>query len=161
MLELATGTGLVAQRVAGCCKSFTATDYSEKMLAKARKKSYEGNISFQQADATALSYPAGSFDAVIISNALHIMPSPSLALQNISRVLKPGGKLIAPTFVRYGNPKESILEKPMQWLGFRSWSNWSPPEYIEFLQENGWDVIKSATIPASFTIAFVVALAQK
>lgn len=39
-----------------------------------------------------------TFDAVIISNALHIMPDPGLVLKNIRRVFKPNGLLIAPTF---------------------------------------------------------------
>lgn len=158
VLELATGTGLVAQRVAGACQSYLATDYAEKMLAKAQKKEWPPTVSFAQADATALPFPEHSFDAVIISNALHIMPNPVLALENIRRVLCEGGKLIAPSFVRYGNAKESILEKPMRWLGFRSWSTWSPAEYTTFLQENGWHITRSEVIPAKlFDIAFVVA----
>ena len=161
VLELAVGTGLIAQRVAGCCRSYLATDYSEKMLAKAQCKRWPDMVRFEQADATALSYPEESFDAVIISNALHIMPDPLAALANIRRVLRQGGKMVAPTFVHYGSKKDSILEKPMQWLGFRTWSSWSPTEYEKFLQENGWQIIHSKIIPARFDIAFVVAQSQK
>ena len=156
-LELAVGTGLVAQRVAGCCRSYLATDYSEKMLGRAERKKWPDTVRFEQADATALPYPDESFDIVIISNALHIMPDPIAALSNIRRVLRKGGKLIAPTFVRYGTKKDSVLEKPMQWLGFRSWSSWSPVEYETFLHENGWHILHSEIIPAGFDIAFVVA----
>lgn len=157
VLELATGTGLVAERVAGHCKRYLATDYSEKMLRKARKKNWPSSVSIEPADATDLPYPDGCFDAVIISNALHIMPDPALALQNIRRVLREGGKLIAPTFVRYGGRKEGILEKPMGWFGFRSYSTWTPSEYVSFLEESGWHVMRSEVIKASFDIAFVVA----
>lgn len=160
VLELATGTGLVAQRVAGRCKSYLATDYSEKMLEKAKQKAWPDTVRFEQADATSLDYPDESFDTVIISNALHIMPDPRAALGNIRRVLRSGGKLLAPAFVRFGGAKEGILEKPMQWLGFRSWSSWSPPEYEAFLRENGWQIIHSEIIPARFNVAFVVARVQ-
>ncbi|MCI8803907.1 MAG: class I SAM-dependent methyltransferase [Oscillibacter sp.] len=40
-----------------------------------------------------------SFDAVVISNTLHIIPRPELAPEEIRRVPKPGGALYAPTFV--------------------------------------------------------------
>ena len=43
----------------------------------------------------------GSFDAVIISNALHIIPDPEKTLSEIDRVLRPGGVLIAPNFVEH------------------------------------------------------------
>ena len=160
VLELAVGTGLVAQRVAHGCRSYLATDYSEKMLAKAQRKPWPDTVHFEQADATALAYPAASFDVVIISNALHIMPDPIAALTNIRKVLKPGGKMIAPTFVHYAGKKDSIMEKPMQWLGFRTWSSWSPTEYEAFLLENGWYITCSEIIPAGFDIAFVIAQAQ-
>lgn len=94
---------------------------------------------------------------MIIAGALHIMPDPVLAMQNIRRVLRPGGKLIAPTFARSGSAKESILERPMQWLGFRSWSTWSPQEYTAFLVENGWQILRSDVVPARFGVAYVVA----
>ena len=160
VLELAVGTGLVTQRVAHFCRSYLATDYSEKMLTKAKRKQWPHTVRFEQADATALTYPYENFDVVIISNALHIMPNPLTALTNIRRVLKQGGKMIAPTFVRYGGNKDRILEKAMQWLGFRSWSNWSPAEYETFLQENGWNINSIEIIPAGFDIAFVVAQIQ-
>jgi len=157
VLELATGTGLVAQRTAGGCRSYLATDYSEKMLARAGRKPWPDTVRLEQADATALKYPDGSFDAVIIANALHIMPDPLAALAQIRRVLKPGGKLIAPTFVRQGGTKEGFLEKPMQGFGFRTWHGWSPAEYEAFLRQDGWRIVRSDLIPARFDIAFLVA----
>ena len=157
VLELAAGTGLIAQRVCTYCKSYIATDYSVKMLEKAQKKEWPASVTFSQADATALTYQDNSFDVVIISNALHIMPEPILALENIRRVLREDGKLIAPTFMRYGYWKEKFLDLPMQFAGFKSFSNWTPQEYAEFLEENKWRVIRSNVIHAGFDIAFVVA----
>lgn len=157
VLELAAGTGLVAQHVGGSCASYLVTDYAEKMLSRAQRKSWPDGVAFEQADATDLRYAEGQFDAVIIANALHIMPDPVLALQNIRHVLRQGGKLIAPTFMRSGTKKETMLEKPMQWLGFRSWTNWSQPEYLAFLRENGWIIQQCEVVPASFHITFVVA----
>ena len=50
-----------------------------------------------------LPYAAQSFDVVIVSNALHIVPEPEKALAEIHRVLKNDGVLIAPTFTHANN----------------------------------------------------------
>lgn len=102
VLELATGTGLIALQVAECVKSIEATDFSEGMIAAARSKPAPPNVRFSMQDATRLTYPDRRFDAVIISNALHIMPHPEKALSEIHRVLKNGGMLIAPNFTHKG-----------------------------------------------------------
>ena len=55
-----------------------------------------------------LPFEKNSFDVVIISNALHIIPNPEKVLSEIARVLKTGGLLIAPNFV-HENLKGSAL----------------------------------------------------
>ena len=55
-----------------------------------------GGLRFSVEDATSLPYADETFDAVLIANALHIMPRPEKALAEIYRVLKfPGGQLFA------------------------------------------------------------------
>lgn len=98
MLELACGTGILSVQLAGNVKLLEATDFSEKMVRKAKQKCHSARLHFSVQDATALPYAPQTFDAVVISNALHIMPSPEKALAEIRRVLKPEGILIAPTF---------------------------------------------------------------
>lgn len=83
-LELCTGTGLIAKHVADAASEMIATDFAEKMLAEARKGERPANLSFRQADATALPFEDDSFDAVIISNALHIIPNPEKAVLEAS-----------------------------------------------------------------------------
>ena len=102
VLEIATGPGLLAKHVAHPTKRMVATDYSEGMIREAKKGSYPAQLTFAVADATALPYPADSFDVVLIANALHVMPEPELALAEINRVLRTGGLLIAPNFVGHG-----------------------------------------------------------
>ena len=99
VLELACGSGQLSFRLAGRVRLWEATDFSENMIVEARKKPRSSRLHFSVQDATALLYAPDSFDAVVISNALHIMPHPELALAEIKRVLKPGGILYAPTFV--------------------------------------------------------------
>ena len=100
VLECACGTGLLSAVIAPKCRHLTATDYSEKMLYKAKKNcAVFQNITFSKADITALSYPDGSFDKVVAGNVIHLLDNPLTALKELNRVCKDGGTLIVPTYM--------------------------------------------------------------
>lgn len=100
VLECACGTGLLTEVIAQRCARLTATDFAPKMLARAKKNCAAfGNITFEQADITALGYPNGSFDAVMAGNVIHLLDNPMKALGELDRVCKPGGRLIIPTYM--------------------------------------------------------------
>ena len=100
VLECACGTGMLSAVIAPKCRQLTATDYSEKMLNKAKKNcAVFQNITFSKADITALSYPDGSFDKVVAGNVIHLLDNPMTALSELNRVCKDGGMLIIPTYM--------------------------------------------------------------
>ena len=141
VLEIATGPGLLAKHVAPAAAHMTATDYSDGMIAEARKGECPDNLVFEVADATALPYADNSFDAVIISNALHIIPNPEKALGEIDRVLRNGGLLIAPNFVNHkGGLGSRIWSGILKIAGIRFEHQWSGQEYLDWLDRNGWRV---------------------
>ena len=80
-----------------------ATDTSAEMLAEAKRNNRSAKLHFFVQDMFRLPYADRSFDAVIVSNALHIVPQSEKALAEIRRVLKDDGVLIAPTFTHAGN----------------------------------------------------------
>ena len=100
VLECACGTGLLSAVIAPKCRQLTATDFSEKMLKKAEKncRSFR-NITYAQADITALSFADGSFDKVVAGNVIHLLDNPVTALRELNRVCKDGGILIIPTYM--------------------------------------------------------------
>ncbi len=100
VLECACGTGLLSAVIAGKCRRLIATDFSEKMLAKARKNCATfRNVTFAFADITALGYPDESFDKVVAGNVIHLLDEPLKALAELNRVCRPGGTLIIPTYM--------------------------------------------------------------
>ena len=110
---------------------------------------------FSVQDMFHLPYAEQSFDVVIVSNALHIVPEPERALAEIRRVLKEDGVLVAPTFTHADNAFFGKVKAFfMKLAGFPLHSKWTSHEYLAFLRENGWTVQKSIVLKASFPLAY-------
>lgn len=140
VLELACGTGILSKRLAGSVKMLEATDFSEEMIREAKKHPSSLRLHYSVQDATNLPYADESFDAVVISNALHIMPEPEKALVETRRVLKQDGVLFAPTFTAAGSLFGRIKIRMMELSGFRVFHKWTPHAYLDFLKNNGFTV---------------------
>ena len=155
VLELATGTGLIAKHIVNAAAHIEATDASPEMIAEAKRDNRSAKLHFSVQDMFRLSYADKSFDAVIVSNALHIVPQPEKALQEIKRVLKDDGTLIAPTFTHAGNSFSGKVKAFfMKLAGFPLHSKWTQEEYRSFLQQNRWRVRKSTVLKASFPLTY-------
>ena len=155
VLELATGTGLIAKHIVNAAAHIEATDASPEMITEAKRDNRSAKLHFSVQDMFRLPYANQSFDVVIVSNALHIVPQPEKALQEIKRVLKDDGTLIAPTFTHAGNSfRGKVKAFFMKLAGFPLHSRWTSEEYLRFLRQNGWTVRKSAVLKASFPLTY-------
>lgn len=155
VLELAAGTGLIAKNIVNAAAHIEATDASAEMIAEAKRNNQSAKLHFSVQDMFRLPYADKSFDVVIVSNALHIVPQPEKALAEIHRILRDDGVLIAPTFTHaensfFGNSKAFLLKL----AGFPLHSRWTSEEYLCFLQQNGWTVRKSVVLKASFPLIY-------
>lgn len=95
ILEVGCGTGVLAREIikqAGPDSSVTGLDLSESMLEVARSICPE--VDFRQGNAMDLPFDDESFDTVIAPFMLMFVPDPVLAVSEMWRVLKPGGRLV-------------------------------------------------------------------
>lgn len=155
VLELATGTGLIAKHIVRSADHIEATDASQEMIEQAKQGVKSTKLYFSVQDMFHLPYADQSFDVVIVANALHIVPEPEKALSEIRRVLKDDGVLVAPTFTHADNAFFGKVKAFfMKLAGFPLHSKWTSHEYLVFLRENGWTVQKSTVLKASFPLVY-------
>ena len=155
VLELATGTGLIAKHIVNAAAHIEATDTSAEMIVEASRDNRSAKLHFSVQNMFCLPYADKSFDVVIVSNALHIVPQPEKALAEIRRVLKDKGVLLAPTFTHAGNSFSGKVKAFfMKLAGLPLHSRWTSEEYLRFLRQNGWTVRKSTVLKASFPLTY-------
>lgn len=96
VLDMGTGPGFFAILLAEMGYQVTAADYTESMLAQAKRNagSLAQAISFQQMNAEDLRFASGSFDVIVSRNLTWNLPHPDKAYAEWVRVLKPGGVLM-------------------------------------------------------------------
>jgi demethylmenaquinone methyltransferase/2-methoxy-6-polyprenyl-1,4-benzoquinol methylase len=110
-LDVATGTGDLAQELAGRGASVTGMDFSPAMLALAREKA--PGIEFEEGDALALRYDDGDFDAVTVGFGARNFSDLDRGLREMARVTKPDGRVVVLEITTPQRP-------PLSWF-FRLW----------------------------------------
>ena len=90
LLEIGVGRGEILKHYTD--KELTGIDTSEGMLAFARKNAPKG-CPLHVMDAANLEFPDGSFEYVVLSYVLSVVPDASKVMDEVHRVLTPGGKV--------------------------------------------------------------------
>jgi SAM-dependent methyltransferase len=95
VLDVAAGTGNAALAAARRFCDVTATDYVPELLERARERAAAERltITVREADAEALPFPDGSFDAVLSTLGVMFAPNQERAAGELLRVCRPGGKI--------------------------------------------------------------------
>jgi SAM-dependent methyltransferase len=97
VLEIAAGTGAVTRQLARRLPSATrivATDLNVPMLERAQARGTARAVEWRQADAMALPFEDGSFDALVCQFGVMFFPDKAKAFAEARRVLRPGGTLL-------------------------------------------------------------------
>jgi demethylmenaquinone methyltransferase/2-methoxy-6-polyprenyl-1,4-benzoquinol methylase len=102
-LDLATGTGDIAFALASRGARVVGLDITHRMIERARAKSIDAAPIFLVGDMLALPFPPASFDVVTAGYGLRNVTDLTRAIDEIRRVLKPGGQLLSLDFNRPAN----------------------------------------------------------
>ncbi|MGH2872384.1 MAG: class I SAM-dependent methyltransferase [Solirubrobacteraceae bacterium] len=108
ILDVATGTGLVAFALAARGATVVGLDQSDQMLGTARDRlnrtpQLGDRLSFIQGEAEALPFADGEFDALSFTYLLRYVDDPAATMRELARVLKPGGRI---AMVDFGVPSD-------------------------------------------------------
>jgi len=113
VLDVATGTGLVAEALLARGFRVTGLDQSPGMLAAARAR-FAGRVELVEASADALPFPDASFDHLTFTYLLRYVDDPGGTLAELARVVRPGGTV---AMVEFGLPR-GIWRPPWDlWVG--------------------------------------------
>ena len=102
-LDLATGTGDIAFALAAHGARVVGLDITFRMIELARDKVAPRTLGFLVGDMLALPFPSASFDIVTTGYGLRNVPDLAAAIDEIHRVLTPGGQLLSLDFNRPSN----------------------------------------------------------
>ncbi len=139
VLECACGTGAITEEIAKKCRQVLATDFAEGMLKRASKKCRKyGNVSFRQEDITDIKCEDESFDKVVAGNVIHLLPEPGKALNELLRVVRPGGKVIIPTYINMARDSSGFAVKFIEKLGADFKRQFDINSYKKFFEEKGF-----------------------
>lgn len=126
ILEVGVGTGISLPSYSNE-NEIVAVDISDAMLDKARKRVSQlglRHVTVERMDAEALAYADDSFDVVIAQYVITACPNPERALDELARVVRPGGEIIITTRVGAEGGVRASIEKTLmpvtQRLGFRT-----------------------------------------
>ena len=113
VLEVGIGTGINVSLYPRTCH-ITGIDLSPAMLEKAHERvAKEGlrNVDLLEMDATNLAFEDNSFDVVYAPYVISVVPEPVKVVREMSRVCRPGGKIIILNHFRSLNPALAMLER--------------------------------------------------
>ena len=155
--DIGTGTGILALELARLGLDVVALDQSEAMLNAAREKwsacrsDSGGQIEFRSGDAHELPLGDESVDAAVAHMVLHSLASPDLAIAEMARILRPGGRLVLVDFLTHEH-RWMQDELGLLWLGFdpETLISWIEAAGLESPSIDQYDLDTKRDLPGSF-----------
>ena len=108
VLEIGCGTGLFTKELAETDNQIVAIDISEALIEKAKERVHTRNVEFVVDNAYKTKFKPNSYDFIVGSSSLHHLDV-DLALQEFSRILKPGGGIMF-TEPNMMNPQIALIK---------------------------------------------------
>ncbi len=160
-LEVAIGTGLNLPYYSNN-QSLTGIDLSPEMLTIARERADQLGISadLREADAQALPFADAFFDTVVCTYSLCNVPNESRAIQEMERVLKPGGRLILVDHIRSAVKPIFWAQKAWEFFSIRIDGDHMTRRPLEHVKVHNFEVIERERLGPTGVVERLVAIKQ-
>lgn len=120
-------------------------DLSEEMITRANEQKIDDSIVFKQADVNTLPFPDETFDAALVVNVIEWTEQPLQVLQELKRVIKPGGMICIGILGPTAGPRAHSYRRV---YGEKVICNMVMPwEWQQLAEENGLAFIDGMTVP--------------
>ncbi|MDP4181732.1 MAG: methyltransferase domain-containing protein [Bacillota bacterium] len=121
VVDLGAGDGYISREVSKTAKKVIAVDIAGEMLKELKRKAFEqgiSNIDIVEGDGLEVPIPEAYADIVCANMYLHHISEPNLAIKEMSRILKPGGKVFIADYFEHS---DNELKEEMRdiWQGFK------------------------------------------
>lgn len=118
VLDVASGDGVLAELLAPRARSIKCLDISQRVVEAGKRRLHNfSNVSFEPGDMHQMAVADASFDTVLLMHALTYTQNPSEVFDEASRVLRPGGRLLAATLQKHAH-KNAVMAYNHLNLGF-------------------------------------------
>jgi len=152
ILEVGVGTGISLLSYKRTNR-LVGVDYSEPMLRKAQERVIENNLTNVETlavmDGKHLAFPDNSFDVVVAQYFITAVPEPEATLDEIARVLKPGGEIVLVNHIGAESGPRKVFEQcfaPIaRKLGWRPEFPWG--RLADWAQRDGVHLIERRPMP--------------
>lgn len=149
ILDVACGPGIVAAALAADAREVVAFDITPEMLRRAEQRCAQAgrkNVTFKEGSATELPFADGAFDGVVTRLSVHHFQEPRRVVDEIARVLRPGGTFVLADVVTSENQEESALQNAIEILRDPCHTRMLPQsELLSMVEDGGCAVASHST----------------
>src|SRR6202051_2382068 len=148
VLDVACGPGILSAAIAKTARQVVAFDLTPQMLKKAAQRCSEAgvdNVTFREGNAAELPFADAAFDAVVTRLSVPHFDRPSRVIEEIFRVLRPGGSFVIADVISSEVPAEAELQNAIEILRDPSHVRMLPGSELTSLVRGAGFAIKSVT----------------
>jgi ubiquinone/menaquinone biosynthesis C-methylase UbiE len=142
VLDVACGPGIITVALAARAREVVAFDLTPEMLKKAQRRCARGgarNVTFREGSATDLPFADHTFDCAVTRLSVHHFEHPRRVLDEIWRVLRPGGTFVVADVVSSEVPEKSALQNAIEVIRDPSHTRMlSGSEFISLVKDAGF-----------------------
>src|SRR5437879_3543772 len=148
VLDVACGPGILSAAIAKAARDVVAFDLTPQMLKKAAQRCSEAgvdNVTFREGNAAALPFANAAFDAAVTRLSVHHFDRPKRVIEEVFRVLRPGGCFVIADVISSELPAEAELQNAIEILRDPSHVRMLPGSELTSLVRNAGFAIDSVT----------------